>query len=272
MKFVLLVDQDYFQIGHFVFSPLPSIIRKQLRKYFSIEPSSSLYKSSGRFRMEIAQDLITPSLEEILRSLQYDNLPSNSKKKDRKRSSQSDEAGKKKRNRITFDSAQIDEMEKVFAENQYPDATSRDQLASRIQLHEERVQIWFQNRRAKYRREQKNTSSPEKDESSGKYEIQSASLDDILKKGKSSPVMVKEAAATDMTTSKPPALLDSSASDDFSAALNLILNQSAVGNDHSSSSETENEDNEQLNIENANILMLTLSQLLTMQPESIFST
>ncbi|XP_052595857.1 homeobox protein goosecoid-2-like [Peromyscus californicus insignis] len=64
-----------------------------------------------------------------------------------------------RRHRTIFSEEQLQALEALFVQNQDPDVGTRERLAVRIRLREERVEVWFKNRRAKWRHQKRASSA-----------------------------------------------------------------------------------------------------------------
>lgn len=61
----------------------------------------------------------------------------------------------KRRSRTTFSKQQLDTLEQTFLKAQYPEIKIVDDLSNLLNLSTERISIWFQNRRARFKKARK---------------------------------------------------------------------------------------------------------------------
>uniref|UniRef100_A0A914I4Y3 Homeobox domain-containing protein n=1 Tax=Globodera rostochiensis TaxID=31243 RepID=A0A914I4Y3_GLORO len=67
---------------------------------------------------------------------------------------------RKRRHRTIFTEEQLNMLEEAFRGTQYPDVSVREGMADKCNLCEERVEVWFKNRRAKLRKRNREVQQP----------------------------------------------------------------------------------------------------------------
>ncbi|KAF3819448.1 hypothetical protein GH733_013598 [Mirounga leonina] len=61
----------------------------------------------------------------------------------------------RKKTRTLYRSDQLEELERIFQEDHYPDSDKRREIAQTVGVTPQRIMVWFQNRRAKWRKVEK---------------------------------------------------------------------------------------------------------------------
>uniref|UniRef100_A0A2K6SZA1 NOBOX oosis homeobox n=1 Tax=Saimiri boliviensis boliviensis TaxID=39432 RepID=A0A2K6SZA1_SAIBB len=69
----------------------------------------------------------------------------------------------RKKTRTLYRSDQLEELERIFQEDHYPDSDKRREIAQKVGVTPQRIMVWFQNRRAKWRKTEKLNGKESKD-------------------------------------------------------------------------------------------------------------
>uniref|UniRef100_A0A8C4LR46 NOBOX oogenesis homeobox n=1 Tax=Equus asinus asinus TaxID=83772 RepID=A0A8C4LR46_EQUAS len=100
-------------------------------------------------------------------SKQKNTLAQNSHNTDQKKRPPEVTCQVRKKTRTLYRSDQLEELERIFQEDHYPDSDKRREIAQTVGVTPQRIMVWFQNRRAKWRKVEKLNGKENNDNPAG---------------------------------------------------------------------------------------------------------